>query len=227
MDTGICNILCCPLFDDTDLTGNHVFDDGTPTFANVDSNHGCYDGGPALVASTTAGTGMRVIADSQAHQIPHTEPVTFGFLIYMRTISGTPQLMNSGPGANNSNYGIQRQASAGWRHQGSGVTTLGDHRTKTPAGRFYHVCLAIEANRSSSPAGAFYLNGQEAWTGTIGNAQAVSSTDDFAFTGDADETNSSWTGFMVNAFVTDTLLDPATIKNLSDEAFGHASPLMI
>ncbi len=227
MDTDICNILCCPLFDDTDLTGNHVFDDGTPTFANIDSNHGCYDGGTALVASTSAGTGLRMIASSQPHQIPHTEPVTFGFLIYMRTISGTPQLMCSGPGANNSNYGIQRQASAGWRHQGSGVTTMGDHRSKTPAGRFYHVCLAIEAGRSSSPAGAFYLNGQEAWTGTIGNAQAVSSTDDFAFTGDADETNSSWTGFMVNAFITDTLLDAATIQNLSDEAFGHASPLMI
>lgn len=226
MDTGICNILCCPLFDPTDLTGNHTFEEGTPTFANVDSNHGSYDGGAALVASTTAGTGMRTLVDSQAHQIPHTEPVTFGFLIYMRTISGTPQLMNSGAGANNSNYGIQRQASTGWRHQGTGVTNLGDERTITPAGRFYHVCLSIDGNRTSSPAGAFYLNGQEAWTGVIGAADTVSTTDNFAFTGDSDETNSSWTGFMVNAFITDTLLDAATIQNLSDEAFGHASPLM-
>lgn len=223
----ICNILCCPLFDDADLTGNHTFEEGTPTFATHNDFHAAYDGANMLQASATAGTGMRTLVDSQAHQIPHTEPVTFGFHIYMRTISGTPQLMNSGAGANNSNYGIQRQASAGWRFQGVGVTNLGDHRTKTPTGRWYHVCLAIAANRASSPAAAFYLNGQEAWTGTLGAADTVSTTDNFAFTGDSDESNSSWTGMMSNAFITDTLLDAATIKNLSDEAHGHASPLMI
>jgi len=227
MDTGICNILCCPLFDATDLTGNHVFDYGTPTFGNNESNHGSYDGGAALQASTTVGTPLRVTTDNQAHQIPHTEPVTFGALVYMRSASGTPQLLCSGSGTNNSNYCLQRQASVGWRFQGVGVTAMGDHRDKTPNGRWYHVCLAIAANRASSPAAAFYLNGQEAWTGTLGAAQAVSTTDDFAFTTDALDTTSSFNGFMINAFVTDTLLDATTIKNLSDEAFGHASPLMI
>lgn len=225
--TDIGNILCCPLSADlTDLTGNHVFDYGTPSFGTADSTHGSYDGGTMMIVENSAALNPRIIADgAAAHQIPHTSPVTFGAFIYPRVYNGSPAMLCSGNGGFGNNYGLYRQSTAGWQFLGNGQTSMGNHKTKTPIQRWFHVCMAVSANRTTSPAAAFYLNGREVWSGTV-NAEAVQTTDNFALTSDADDTSAAWEGLMCNAFVTDTLLSAATIKNLSDESFGHASPWM-
>ena len=223
------NIMAFPFKDDAlDLTGNHVIDTNTPSLITVDpaaapSNHYTYDGLPMLRSATTTGFAPRIVASTQAHQIPLSEPVTFGFFCYRRNDAATPQFMCSGPGTTSSNYGIQRQASAGWRSLGGGVTTMGDHRNMTPTGKWFHIVLAHSGSRSSSHAGAFYINGQEVWTGDL-ISSAPAATDDFGFTNQSTSDNSGFNGFMCNCFVTDTLLDAQTIKALSDESFGHASP---
>lgn len=231
------NIMAFPFITDTlDATGNHTIDDGTPVLITQlpdasPNNPYSYDNQNMLHCRTTASAAPRVIASTQAHQIPHTEPVSFGFFIYARTWSGsTPQLMVSGPGSNQANYGIQRQASVGWRFQRSGgsVDTLGDQRNLTPTGRWFHLVMAVAGGRNTgSNAAALYINGAEVWSGTVGACQTVSSTDNFSFTSDSGDSTSPWTGFMCNAFVTDTVVDAATARALSDESFGHASPYAI
>jgi hypothetical protein len=217
------NILCFPFTQDLlDVTGNHTIDDGSPALISTEVyNYGAQ----GLDVNYGVGNSPRILAASQAHQIPHTEPVTFGFFMMARTYIYTLQLMGSGPGANSSNYGIQLQSSAGWRFQGAGVTAMGDHREITPSGRFFHIALAISANRTSSPAAEFYINGHPLWTGTLVNANTVNANDNFSFLCDQDENASDLSnGFMSHCFVSDNLLDRATIRALSDEAFGHASP---
>ena len=222
------NIMAFPFqANTTDLSGNHTIDDGTPTLTNTTAGQYTYDGQNMLRINFAVGEAPRIIASTQAHQIPLTEPVTSGFFCMADSWGGgTPQLMVSGPGSNAGNYGLQRQSSVGWRYQGDGATptSLGDHRDITGTNRWFHMVLAISGSRSTSSPGAFYINGTEVWSGNIVRGNNVSSTDNFSFGSDSDESTAGWQGFMSNVFVTDTLLDSATIKALSDEAFGHASP---
>ena len=223
--TSVGNILAFPFTNDTlDASGNHVIDSGTPNIVTT----GTYTYGEGMLECTAVNfQAPRIIAASQAHQIPHTSPVTFGFFMMGTVYHGTLQLMVSGGGGNDGNYGIQRQGSAGWRFQGIGVTTMGDHRDITPTGRWYHICLAIDSTSRGTGGNAaeFYINGHPVWSGNVGAAQVVSTDHDFSFLCDADEQATDITGRFSHAFVTDTVPDRATIRALSDEAFGHASPL--
>lgn len=227
------NILCFPFSADTlDKSGNHTIDDGNPKLvtqlpAANPNDHYTYDGNNMLEADQVATEAPRIIASTQAHQIPLTEPVTFGMFMYARTWGGgTPQLMVSGPGSNASNYGMQRQGSVGWRYQGDAgnTTTLGDQRDLTPTGRWFHWTLAIAGSRNTASAAKFYINGTPVWSGNVTSGDPPLSTDNFSFISDSDESTGGWNGFVCNCFVTDTLLSDATIKALSDESFGHASP---
>lgn len=219
------NILCCPLDTDLrDLSGNHTFDYGTPAFSNFFGSHGSYDGGVMMNVLNDSAKNARIIADgAAAFQIPHSSPVTFGAFIYATTFNSVPQLMSSGTGTWTRNYGISRSSSAGWRFMGATITNMGDQRTLTPLLRWWHCCVVVQSGRTSSAAAAFYINGREVWTGNV-DAHVVSTADNFALASGSNSTNSDWEGHMCNAFVTDTVLDPAAIKNLSDESFGHASP---
>ena len=152
----IANILCCPLHTDlTDLTGNHVFDYGSAAFANNWSGHYAYDGSPMMVVENTAALNPRITTDGAApHQIPHTEPVTFGAFIFPQVYNGSAAILCSGNGGFGNNYGLYRQSTVGWEFLGNGQTVMGDHRTKTPVQRWFHVCMAVSANRTTS----FILN---------------------------------------------------------------------
>jgi hypothetical protein len=226
------NIMTFPFKDDLlDVTGNHTIDSGTPLLVDQDpasnpSDHYTYDNQNMLLARTTVSTAPRILASTQAHQIPLTEPVSFGFFLYMRSVGTTGQFMVSGPGGNESQYGLQRQSSAGWRFQGQGTTTMGDQRDITPPGRWLHVGFAVAGGDRSTGgnASSFYINGIEVWTGNVGNSKVVNTTDDFSFQSDSDGAQAAWSGFMCNCFLTDTIVDAATFKALSDESFGHASP---
>jgi hypothetical protein len=103
---------------------------------------------------------------------------------------------------------------------------MGVNFEETPGGRWFHVCLAIDSTSrgTGSNAAEFYLNGQPVWSGDVNASQTVNTTDVYSFACDQDETASDIDGFMANVFVTDTVLDRATIRALSDESFGHASP---
>jgi len=227
------NILAFPFKDDAlDKSGNgQVIGAGTASLITQDpaanpDDHYTYDAQPMLRCTATVGFVPIITADSQAHQVPLSEPLSFGFFYYVRSATGTPEFMYSGPsaGGNTCNYGVQRQASVGWRSLGGGgVTAMGDHRDITPFGRWSHIVVVHSGSRSSSHAGAFYVNGVEVWNGNLVSSAPLS-THDFSFNDTANATNSDFEGFMCNAFVTDTLLDAATIKALSDESFGHGSP---
>lgn len=224
------NILAFPfLTNTTDLTGNHTIDDGTPTLVTNIGGDPAYGGGSRLRINSAVGEAPRILASSEEHQVPLTSPVTFGMFMMATSWGGsTPQLMVSGPGANSSNYGMQRQSTVGWRYQGDGgtTTTLGDHRDITPTNRWFHWALVIDSTSRSTGGNpsAFYINGQELWTGNTNSGETVSTTDNFSFGSDSDEATASWTGFISHCFVADSALDATTIKALSDEAFGHASP---
>jgi hypothetical protein len=222
------NILCCPFGTNAiDLTGNHTVDDGTPVFSNVTQNHYTYDSADMLEASTDAGTAPRVLADSQAHQIPLANPVTFGFFMRPSQYNGSPYFMCSGAATATGNYGIHRSTITGWHHTGTGFTALGDYEEITEAPRTFHVALAISGGRGAAPAAEFYLNGTPVWSGNLGASIAPLTTHNLGLTAASTANDSNWHGHFCNAFISDTLLDPATIKNLSDESFGHASPWMI
>ena len=225
------NIMCFPFRDDLlDTTGNHTIDSGGFTLETQDpvsapNNYYSYDPYNMLVVDQVASNNSRILASTQAHQIPHASPVSFGFFVMFRTWdTSTAKLLISGSAVNVSNYGIQRNPTLGWHFQGSALTTMGDQRNKTPTGRWTHIAMTVTANRSSGPTGTFYINGTAVWTGVVNNAAAVSSTDDFSFAADSSDITSQWNGFLANVFVTDTLLNAATIRALSDECHGHASP---
>ena len=225
------NILCFPFKDDLlDTSGNHTIDYGTSALGTVygagSTGSYTYDGNNMLLLDNVAASAPRIIASTQAHQVPHDKPLSFGCFMMGTSYFLTVQLMNSGPGSNRANYGLQMQSSAGWRYVGFATTDLGHHRDLTTTGRWFHIAMVVDSTArgtGSNPA-EFYINGQPVWTGDVGSSQTVLSTDNFAFACEADETVPDWDGFMSNAFVTDTVLDRATIKALSDESFGHASP---
>ena len=221
------NIMCFPFKDDLlDTTGNHVIDAGSFTLETqapdaAPNNLYSYDQNSMLNVTTVSLANSLITANSRPHQIPHTEPVSFGFFFFTRAWPGsTPEFMSSG----DFNYGLQRQVNNGWRFATSGIAAMGDQRNKVPAARWTHIVMTVTANRASGPTGTFYINGTAVWTGGVANAGTVSSTDNFSFAADHSDTTSRINGFMANVFVTDTLLDSATIKALSDECFGHASP---
>jgi len=220
------NILACPFQDDIlDKTGNHTYDTGTDTIITSASSDNLYHGTGMLDVTGGAGNALICTATSAPHQIPLTEPVTIGCFLQWTTLVSTPQILVSTNAAGSSgNYGLQRQSSAGWRWQGSSLTTLGDHREITPIGRWFHVAIAVEGGRSTASAAEFYINGQAVWTGDVSASSAPASDDWFTPTLHYNDGASNWTGRLCNAFISDNLLDAATIKALSDEAFGHASP---
>lgn len=220
------NILCFPFTQDLlDVTGNHTIDDGTPYLTTANS----YNFQQQLGVNYGVGLTPRILAASQAHQVPLSSPVTFGMFMMARSYTYSLQLMGSGPGANASNYCLQLQSVAGWRYQGSGgsTTDLGDHRDITPPGRFFHLCLAIDSGSRSTGGNAaeFYINGHPLWSGNVVAGNTVNVNDNFSFLCDQDENVSDLTnGVFSHCFVADSALDRATIRALSDEAFGHASP---
>lgn len=228
------NILAFPFSTDLlDKSGNgQVIDAGTTGLGNTyfKSATNCshsYDGNNMLLLDQDGATSApRITAASQAHQVPHTSPVTFGGFMMGTNLTYTLQLFGSGPGSNSSNYCLQLQSSAGWRFQGNGVTNMGVNFEETPAGRWFHICLAIDSTSrgTGSNAAEFYLNGQPVWSGDVVASQPVNTTDVYSFSCDQDETDPDIQGFMANVFVTDTVLDRTTIRALSDESFGHASP---
>jgi hypothetical protein len=226
------NIMAFPFKDDLlDKSGNHTIDYGTSvlgTSYGIGSTSGSYtyDGENMLLLDNVASSAPRVIASTQAHQIPHNKPVSFGCFVMGSSYFFTLQTMNSGPGGNRANYGLQLHTTAGWRYVGFATTDLGDFSELTTSGRWFHIAMVVDSTSrgtGSNPA-EFYINGQPVWSGDVGNSQTVLSTNNFAFACEADETVPDWDGFISNAFVSDNVLDRATIKALSDESFGHASP---
>jgi hypothetical protein len=228
----VANILAFPFSTDVlDKSGNgQVIDAGVPTLLSQDpgtagANPYTYDGANMFHIDDVVGEAPRITAASQAHQVPRSEPITFGCFLYFKSLVGTPQILVSSDAAGSGgNYGLQRQGSAGWRFEGASLTTLGDQRELTPIGRWFHIAMAVAGGRDTSSAGEFYINGNPVWGGTVAASDAPSSADEFGFGSHFGDTTANWVGFMCNVFVTDTLLDAATIKALSDESFGHGSP---
>lgn len=225
------NILCFPFKNDLlDTTGNHVIDYGSSVLGTsygtgLSASHS-YDGENMLILDNVATSAPRVDASSKPHQIPHTKPVSLGCFMMGTSYFLTIQMMRSGAGANNGNYGLQLHSSVGWRFSAASDTALGDNRDLTPTARWFHVAMVVASTSRGTGGNAaeFYINGQPVWDGTVGSAMTVNTTDNFSFSCDATETSPDWDGFMANAFVSDNVLDRDTIRALSDECFGHASP---
>jgi len=235
VSTGLCDILCCPFTTDfTDLTGNHTWNNvNGDALITAGSNLISYNGETSLRTLDDVGSALRTSASEPEHAIGGTDPVTFGCFLRVTFWNSTSQFMTSSATGGNANYGLIRFTNGDWGFRGASGGGSGAawrvmvNRFQEDAnaiGRWFHVCMRCE---DGSNDGTFFWNGNEIWTGALGTngRKAAAPTDIFNWN-EASPTadNPRFEAYMNNLFVAGRDLSNAEIKQLSDEAHGHASP---
>lgn len=234
VSTDLCDILCCPFTTDyTDLTGNHTWNTGN-SFIETGSNLISYNGEDVLRTIDGTGASMKTNASEGEHAIGGTDPVTFGCFLRVSFWNSTSQFMTSSVSGGSANYGLIRFTNGDWGFRGavgggSGqawrVMTNRFQEDANVIGRWFHVAMRCEDGVNE---GTFFWNGNEIWTGALGTngrKSANPAADIFSWN-EANPTsdNPRWEGYANNLFVAGRDLSNAEIKQLSDEAHGHASP---
>jgi len=224
------NILACPFStDNTDVTGNHTFGAAGTFTASTGYN------GETTFNTSAANTSIDTIAGSgTAHDIAIASPVTFGGFF---KLVGSPQAVNpylissavSG-GAGTHNYSLVLISGSLNLQAGTPTGTLTDfawspHEAPAAAvmansSGWYHIVCQLEAGRTTA---RLFVDGKQFGAdktsipaGALGGNLFINGINGVA----AGELNA----FNRNLFISDTLIDAATIRSLAERSYGHGLP---